>query len=431
MRRQAKGGIDTGLLMQDLAELAQFGAQPGGGITRPAYSDAYRAAQDWLVARMAEAGLAVRVDGAGNIIGRLGPATGPAVVCGSHIDTVPDGGAYDGALGVLAGVAVARVLAARGDSLPMAFEVIAFSDEEGAYLGEAGARAMTGSLDMDEVLNARSADGTPMVEAIGAFGLDPMGLAGASRPAADFHAYLELHIEQGPVLDAAGLDIGVVESIVGLHTSELTFAGQASHAGTTPAPMRRDAFRAAAEAVAACFERVESCFPPEARLTFGRAEVLPGATNVVPARVVLSREIRAGSEALIASVVEETGEIAKGIAETHGVGLTLRTVSREAPAAMSETLVKVIETECRRAKVRFRRMPSGAGHDAQILAQHCPTAMIFVPSRDGISHNPDEHTDPAQIETGAKVLLATILQLMEDERAARAQDTAEGDIGLA
>lgn len=431
MKPQAKEAIDARQLMQDLAALARFGAGPGGGLTRPAYGEAYRQAQDWLVTQMKAAGLATRIDGAGNIIGRLGPQTGPAIVCGSHIDTVPDGGAFDGALGVLAGVAAARVLSARVGILPLAFEVIAFSDEEGAYLGEAGARAMTNTLDIDEVLNARSADGKAMVEAIAAFGLDTMGFAGAARPAADFQAYLELHIEQGPVLEAEGLDIGVVESIVGLHTSELTFHGQASHAGTTPAPMRRDAFRAAAEAVAACFERVETCFPPEARLTFGRAEVQPGASNVVPARVVLSREIRAGSEALIESVVEETSEIAKGVAESHAVGLAFRMVSREAPAAMSETLVNLVETVCKRSKVRFRRMTSGAGHDAQILAQHCPTAMIFVPSRDGISHNPDEHTDPAQIETGANVLLATILQLMENAQGAPAPRTADSEAGLA
>lgn len=409
--------VQADLLMQDLQQLARFGALPEGGITRPAYSQTLRQAQDWLRGRMVQAGLATRVDAAGNIIGRLGPDSGPAIACGSHIDTVPQGGAYDGALGVLAGLAVARVLAPHAADLPLAFEVIAFADEEGFYYGETGARAMTGTLNIQQVLNSLGAQGPAMTQAVAAFGLNVQQFGQAARPATDFHAYLELHIEQGPVLEQGGQDIGVVEHIVGLHTSELTFTGSANHAGTTPAPLRRDALRAAAETVTACFERVETCFPPEARLTFGQMQVRPGASNVVPACVVVSREIRARSEALIESVLEETTEIAKSIAQSHDVDLSHRLLSREAPAAMADPLVGMIEAACQRAKIPYRRMSSGAGHDAQIMATHCPTGMIFVPSEGGISHNPAEHTAPAQIETGANILLATVLHLIEEARA--------------
>lgn len=412
MKKHANGVIDIDLLMSDLSALGRFGALATGGISRPAYSASFRHAQDWLLSQMAAIGMTARTDSAGNIIGRLGAADGPALVCGSHIDTVPEGGAYDGALGVLAGLAVARALAPQVKDLPAGFEVIAFSDEEGAYLSEAGARAMTGELTAEAILESRGRDGTAMAEAVEAFGLPVAGFTDAARPASDFLAYLELHIEQGPVLESLGMDIGVVENIVGLHTSELTFKGQANHAGTTPLHLRKDAFRAAAETVSACFERLENSFPPETRLTFGKIDLQPGATNVVPSSVALSCEIRAASEALIESVAEETAEIAKSIAAIHDVDLEIRLISREAPAVMSETMVAALEEVCKQEGRGFLRMDSGAGHDAQVMAHHCPTGMLLVPSRDGISHNPAEFTSPEQIEIGANLLLAAVHAIM-------------------
>nr|WP_290428709.1 Zn-dependent hydrolase [Defluviimonas salinarum] len=407
--------MEPDLLVSDLSELAKIGATDSGGITRPAYSAAYKQAQAWLIARMQAAGLVTRVDPAGNIIGRIGPEDAQVIACGSHIDTVPGGGAYDGALGVLAGLSVARALAQHQNKMALAFEVIAFSDEEGAYLSEAGARAMAGDLTAREIHENIGRDGRKMSDALVDFGLDPEEFAAARRPASDFAAYLELHIEQGPVLEAAAVDIGVVESITGIHTGELTFSGQANHAGTTPIRLRHDAFRAAAETVNACFDKVEKSFPDETRITFGKVDVGPGATNVVPAEVVLSCEIRAGSEALISSVAEETDEIARSIAEAHGVAVESRMISREAPAVMDGLIVQTIEASCKAANVKFVRMNSGAGHDAQIMAGFCPTGMIFVPSQGGISHNPAEYTSAEQIEAGARVLLATVRALLREE----------------
>lgn len=415
MSKLGFSALEPELLAADLQELATFGATGNGGIYRPAYSSAYGEAQVWLIAQMEKAGLRVHVDPAGNIIGRMGPEDAPAVACGSHIDTVPEGGAYDGALGVLSGVAVARALGPLRNHLPFAFEVIAFSDEEGAYLSEAGARAMTGDLQAREIEENCGRDGRRMTEALWGFGLTAEGFEKAVRPASDFVAYLELHIEQGPVLETEDLDIGVVEGIAGIHTSELIFTGEANHAGTTPINLRHDAFRAAAETVSACFQKVEGDFPAETRLTFGKIEMGPGAANVVPASVVLSREIRAGSEALIASVAEETDEIANSLAQAHGVAFEARLISRDAPAVMDDGIVQTIEAACKSTNARYTRMKSGAGHDAQIMTRHCPTGMIFVPSRAGISHNPAEYTSPDQIEVGARVLLATVRALMRDK----------------
>jgi N-carbamoyl-L-amino-acid hydrolase len=398
-------------LHSDLAALAQFGARPEGGVTRPVYSDAYAQACDWLEGRMQDAGMTTRRDAVGNVIGRLGPADAPAILCGSHIDTVPNGGRFDGALGVLAGLAVARRIGGSAP-LPYAFEVVAFADEEGAYLGELGARCMAGTMTHAELAQARNRDGKSLTGAMQAQGLNPDRFEDAQRDAKDLHAYLELHIEQGPVLEHARAAIGVVESIVGLHINEMQFEGEVNHAGTTPLDLRKDAFRAAAQTVATAFQKVETSFPPETRLTFGAVEVLPGAANVVPGHVRMTCEIRAASEAVISSVLEEVDEIAKAMARATDTTYRRRLLSRDAPAVMDPAIRGIISGVCETHDYPSVLMPSGAGHDAQVMASLCPTGMIFVPSRAGVSHSPREYTEPAQIDIGAQVLLETVRKMM-------------------
>lgn len=399
-------------LRADLMALANFGAIDKG-VDRPCYSPAYRAAADWLKERMRDAGLSVREDAAGNVIGHMGPVDGPAVVCGSHIDSVPAGGIYDGTLGVLAGVEVARCLGDHQAVLRNAYEVIAFADEEGAYLSELGARAMIGDMTVGELDACHGRSNKRVADAMNEYGLDASKIGMAARPHQDFSHYVELHIEQGPVLERSGSDIGVVTGIVGLHVSELTFTGTANHAGTTPIPLRRDAFRAAAEAMTEAYAQLESRFSSaKHRLTYGMAKVAPGVHNVVPASATLTQEIRAESEEDIDALYAMTREVASSVAGRHGVELTATLVSRDAPASMTPKVMDLIERCANEAGYKFERLPSGAGHDAQIMARVCDTAMIFIPSQAGISHNPDEYSTDEQIRRGTDVLLRTVNALV-------------------
>ncbi len=404
--------ITVARIRDDLLALARFGAV-GTGVDRPSFSSAYRNAVDWLGERMRAAGLAVREDAAGNLIGRLGPCEGPAVVSGSHIDSVPNGGIYDGTLGVLAALEVARSLDEGGVTLERAYEVIAFADEEGAYLGELGCRAMIGDLAFDALELLRGRDGQLLIDAMRVYGLDARRIGEAARPPTDFAAYVELHIEQGPVLEHRRVDIGVVTGIVGIQVSQLDFVGQANHAGTTPLPLRRDAFRAAAESVTQVFERLQAEFSPDRhRVTYGAAEVAPGAQNVVPARVRLTQEIRAETPAEIDALCAMTRAVSQDVAARRGVSVEVRQVSFDAPASMSDRMIKRVEGAAADSGYRSLRMPSGAGHDAQVMARVTDTGMIFIPSSDGVSHNPDESSTDDQIERGAEVLYRTIESLL-------------------
>lgn len=353
--------------------------------------------------------MAVRLDAAGNLIGRTGPDDAPAVLCGSHVDTVPNGGALDGALGVVAGIEVARRIRMHSDRLPMAFEVVAFADEEGAYLSLLGSRAMTGALLVPEVLGAKGRNGEMLATAMRGFGLCPEEIGVAKRLPDEIAAFFELHIEQGPILESEGIAVGVVESIVGLLSGTLTFIGEANHAGTTPLPLRRDAFRAAAQVATLAFGAVEKEFSEDVRLTFGALEVSPGASNVVPGRVVLTYEIRANSDATIDAVHARLIVIARDCAGRSDIGIEDHVTGRDPAAMMDPDLVEVLQDAARRLGYGSRRMSSGAGHDAQAMAAFCPSAMIFVPSIGGISHNPAEHTADRDVVRGATLLCRAVM----------------------
>lgn len=399
--------LNSARLTADLAVLARIGAVAGGGVDRPTYSKTYREAVDWLKARMSAAGLRMREDAAGNLIGRIGP-DGPALVCGSHIDSVPRGGAYDGTLGVLAALECARALKPEENQLALAFEVIAFADEEGAFLSLLGSRAMTGQAPEVEIAAAVGRDGRRLGDALAGYGLDPARIGDAARDCSEFAGYLELHIEQGPILEEEKVDIGIVSSTFGIRSHVRTLTGTARHAGTTPLARRHDALRAAAEAIADAFEMMSPGHLENARLTFGDLKVSPGASNVVPGLVRVVQEIRAVDTTTIDHIEAMLERVFREHARQHGVTLGYILSGDDVPVALSAIMSKRIEDACRAGGWSFRHMISGAGHDAQTFARICDTGMIFVPSRGGISHHPDEFTSPGQIKTGLDVLYRTI-----------------------
>jgi N-carbamoyl-L-amino-acid hydrolase len=406
--------IDLARLRGDIEELARIGRADSGGLMRAAFSPAFEEARAWLTKRMADTGLEVRGDAAGNVIGRLGTGS-QSVLSGSHIDAVPDGGPLDGALGVLAALECARAIAEAGLDLPRAFEAIAFADEEGRFIGCLGSRAMTGGLSADDVGAAADFEGNSLADALRSVGLDPERVGEAARPADEIAAYVELHIEQGPVLEHAGIPIGVVEAIVGLVQDDLCFQGEPDHAGTTPMDLRKDAFMGAAIYAGRARELVLAEGSEHARLTFGIVETKPQAANIVPYEARLRQEIRDVSPEVLDRLVNGTRSLAEEVAAEHRLDFSAEGVFRNEPARMAPEIQDVIRQASAGLGLSFQDMPSGAGHDAQLFAPLVPTGMIFVPSKGGRSHRPDEWTDWPALENGANVLLHTLVRLLRED----------------
>jgi N-carbamoyl-L-amino-acid hydrolase len=408
--RPADLRIDIGRLQRDIEALSSIGRDPAGGISRPAWSPAHEEARSWLLAQLRTAGLSARVDPAGNVFGGLGEGR-PVVLTGSHIDTVPRGGPLDGALGVLAGLECLRTLAASGAQLRRALEVAAFTDEEGRFYGFFGSRAMTGSL--DPVLAERLTDpnGLALPEAMRRAGFDLARAPDARRDPAEIAAYVELHIEQAPWLEVEKVPIGVVEGIVGIRRFRLTFVGQPDHAGTTPMDRRRDAFLTAAEYATKSRELVMRGGLGRAVTTIGVVDVRPGVPNIVPERAALLQELRDPDSAVLDRLASRTLQAARRVARRRGLVLEVEHLMRAEPVGLSSRIQTAIEGTAASLGLPTRRLPSGAGHDAQILAAVTDAGMIFVPSQGGRSHRPDEWTDWPAIERGANVLLGTLLHL--------------------
>ena len=402
--------IDLGRLRQDIEALAAIGRDPTGGISRPAWSPAHEEARAWLVGQLRAAGLTVRVDPAGNVFGRLGEGT-PLVLTGSHIDTVPRGGPLDGALGVLAGLECLRAVAASRVRPPRALEVAAFTDEEGRFYGFFGSRALTGSLDRNLAERLTDPSGLPLPEAMRRAGFDLVRAPEARRDPREIAAYVELHIEQGPWLEAEAVPIGIVEAIVGIRRLRLTFVGQPDHAGTTPMDRRRDAFFTAAEYATKSRELVVRGGQGRAVTTIGVVDVRPGVPNIVPERAALLQELRDSDPAVLERLAMRTLQTARRVARRRGLVLEVEHLMRAEPVRMSPRVQAAIEATAAGLGLPTRRMPSGAGHDAQVLAGATEAGMVFVPSQGGRSHRPDEWTDWPAIERGANVLLGTLLRL--------------------
>lgn len=401
--------VDQSRIEQHLARLAAFGTNPEGGVSRVAFSPADIAGRDYVMGLMRAAGLAVRIDAAGNIIGRregLGRDR-PPILTGSHIDSVPHGGNYDGAAGVIGAIECARVLQEHGVRTRHPLEVVVFPDEEG---GLVGSRAMAGDLSA-EALDLTGHSGLTIREGIKAIGGDPGSLQTAIRRKGDVAAFVELHIEQGSILDDEKTPIGVVEGIVGIQWWDVTIEGFANHAGTTPMNRRQDAMIAAAHLTLAV-NRVVTGVPGGQVGTVGRIRAEPGAPNVIPGRVVMSLELRDLSadtiRLLFLRIREEGARIARETGTTIGFApLDVTAV----PAPTDERVRRVIADSAHALGLAYKMMPSGAGHDAQDMARIAPTGMIFIPSVGGISHSPREFSRPQDIAGGADVLLQTILRI--------------------
>jgi N-carbamoyl-L-amino-acid hydrolase len=406
--------ISLARLRGHIEELSRFGRNPDGrGITRPCWSPSHEQARAWLLGKMKAAGLETWVDPAGNTFGRLaGAAPGPWVLTGSHIDTVPQGGQLDGALGVLAGLECLQTLAEAGVRPARPLVVAAWSDEEGRYSGLFGSRAFTGRLPKD-YLAGRAVDGDSLVDAMARAGFDARQAPRARCDPRELGAYVELHIEQGPHLDAAGIPIGVVEGIVGIRRYRLVFTGQADHAGTTPMAWRRDALLAAADYALRAREHVVRRGSGRSVTNFGRVDVSPGVSNIVPAEARLLQEIRELDARVLARLDRECRALAARVARARKIRLRLERVTVSEAVRCAPAVMRAVEASAAALRLPCRRMPSGAGHDAQNLAHVTPAGMLFIPSRGGRSHRPDEQSDPRAIERGANVLLGTLLRLAE------------------
>lgn len=401
--------IDVKRLEKHILELAEFGKNDDGGLDRVAYSEADIQGRKYLMSLMIDAGLDVQVDEAGNIIGhREGQNPEfPPIMFGSHSDTVPSGGKYDGALGVLGAIECARVLQENGIATRHPLEVVVFTDEEG---GLVGSRAMTGTLTPD-ALDVVSHSGKTVREGIRALGGDPENLSKVIRKKGDIRAFLEIHIEQGRILETKGIDIGVVEGIVGISWWNVTIEGFANHAGTTPMDMRQDAMLAAAHMVIAV-NRVVTSVPGRQVGTVGQLQAEPGAPNVIPALVVMSLELRDLSADKIQSLFGKIQEEAQRISKETDTKISFSGIDAMAvPAPTDLAIRKHIASSAERLSLSTLFMPSGAGHDAQDIAKIAPTGMIFIPSVGGISHSPKEFSRTEDMVNGVNVLLHTILRI--------------------
>ena len=402
--------VDFSRLRRDLDELGAIGRTPEGGVSRPSWSDADMQGRRWLLDRIAAAGLTPRVDAAGNILGRWQQG-GPAVLVGSHLDSVPNGGALDGALGVLAGLECLRRIKETGVPLRHPVELVAFTDEEGAFGGFFGSYAFTGCLEAKDIPDLTDSAGVRIIDAMARHGVDALQAPTANRSPEDIRAYVELHIEQGPTLVAKQVPIGVVDAIVGIRRFGITFRGRADHAGTTPMTDRRDALLGASDLIQQGRELVLAEGTPTSRLTVGVLQVKPGAANIIPAEVYLSYELREVSGAMLRTLADRSRALAADIATAWGLTVSIETVMDVEPVRLADEVQACIVSATEDLGIKHLRLPAMAGHDAQVVGRVAPAGMIFVPSKDGRSHSPLEFTADEDLERGANVLLLTLLKL--------------------
>ncbi|MBU9541833.1 Zn-dependent hydrolase [Burkholderia multivorans] len=402
--------LDGAVLLRQLRELGEIGADRElGGRTRIALTDDERAGRDRVVAWMRELDLDVRIDRIGNIFGTLhaGPAAAgrQPLMIGSHIDTVKNAGALDGCYGVLAGLAVARAFRDARIEPARPITVAAFTNEEGIrYQPDMmGSLVHAGGLSIDDALNTIGIDGTRLGDE-----LARIGYAGDLEPGAIVpHAYLELHIEQGPILEADNVRIGVVENLQGISWQQITVQGNANHAGTTPMHLRHDAGWVAA--AIATFLRELAVSSGTTLATIGMLRIEPNVINVIPRKAVLTVDLRDPDEQRLQQAEQRLADHLEQLAALEGVQISTERLARFEPVVFDAALVDAIEKAAARRGFSYRRMTSGAGHDAQMIARIAPAAMIFVPSRGGISHNAREHTDDSQLVDGARLLLDVVL----------------------
>lgn len=413
-RRPHDFRIELDRLKRDLHDLARIGRnEEDEGLYRMAFTDADMRGKGWLEERLRDAGFEPRRDGAANVWARLdasGAEDGGSIVIGSHLDTVPCAGTLDGSLGVLVGLECLRVLRESDLPLKRPVELVAFSDEEGRFGGMLGSQAVVGEVSPERLL-ARDLNGVTLREAMESQALDPRRILDSARTPRSIHRYLEVHIEQGPVLDREGISVGIVDEITGLFRWTVRLLGESNHAGTTPMQMRRDAFMGLADFAHEIPRILDENGTDRSRATIGKVQIIPGAPNTVPGQVECSLDVRDTAPEVLDELADALRKTLSAIARRRQLRFEFEELSRIEPVSCEPALVNYLENAARDLGLSYLRMPSGAAHDAQIMARLAPVGMIFVPSRDGISHSPAEWSSFNDIEAAANLALQALIRL--------------------
>ncbi|NIP73281.1 MAG: Zn-dependent hydrolase [Gammaproteobacteria bacterium] len=399
-------------LQRDIEELGAVGRCEDHGVYRMAFTEGDVAGRAWLQAKIREAGLGFYVDGAANIHARLGwDGERPSVMTGSHLDSVPGAGHLDGALGVVVGLECLRRLRELDRPLRLPLESISFSDEEGRFGGMLGSQAVSGRLTPEDIYNARDLEGNSLIEAMRGCGFNAMDALRARRAPESVHAFVELHIEQGPVLDRRGIPVGIVDAIAGLFKWEVRLLGGANHAGGTPMDMRKDAFQGLAELANEIPRILEENGSAHSVATIGRVELSPGAANVVPGRAEFSLEVRDTDPRVLQELADAFRKALSAIARRRDLMFEFEVLSEIPPIRCDPGILEIIQETSQALDAPSLVLSSGAAHDTQMMAGLARAGMIFVPSKDGRSHSPAEWTQWEDIETGANVTLNTLYRL--------------------
>ncbi|MBI3964402.1 MAG: Zn-dependent hydrolase [Chloroflexi bacterium] len=406
--------VNAARIAADLQQFGELGAT-GAGVTRLAYTPAERQAHDLMARRMRDAGLTVSVDAFGNSYG-LRPGTDPslpAIGFGSHLDTVPNGGRFDGAVGTLGALEVMRALQDAGVETRHPLLLVVFAAEEGARFGAPclGSKAITGILSERDLDRLKDANGVTLRSAIASVGLDPGALATVRWPPRYLAAFLEMHIEQARVLETEGKGVGLIDFVAGSTRFRLTLSGRADHSGATPMRLRQDALAAAAEIVLGLEALARDPRRRSTVATVGRLELSPNSITTVPARAVLGIDVRDVDSDRQREVARQAVDLARRVGERRRVGVEVELITDNSPVVLPVWLRQLLGEACHELDVEFRVMNSGAGHDAAYVSTQYPAAMIFVPSREGISHSPEEWTSVADVARGAEVMLRSVLHV--------------------
>ncbi|SDL66075.1 Zn-dependent hydrolase [Halarsenatibacter silvermanii] len=404
-------------IARDIEALAEFTATPGQGVTRFSLTEEDREAREYIKKKMREAGLEVREDQAGNVIGRRAgsgdqKAELPAVMLGSHFDSVRQGGRFDGTAGVVAALEVARVLEEQEITTDHPLEFVALIEEEGSRFGSGlyGSRAMTGRVAREELEESYDEQGISFAEALEDFGFPPEKVKEARRSPEEIAVFLELHNELGPLLEAEDKEVGIVDKIVGITHLNVSVTGSPDHAGTTPMDMRRDPLAA----VGHIFGRIEELALETGEgtvATVGNVDVSPGATNVIPGRVEFTVDIRSKNMEDVENISSELTEIMDGICQQNSLEYEIEEMISVEPTGMSGEIIDIMQDKAENADISCLTMDSGAGHDAMMMADIAKTGMIFVPSRDGQGHSPEEWTDMEDLAAGTELLFLTVTEI--------------------
>lgn len=404
--------INRERLQSDIETLAEIGRQEDYGIYRMAFSDGDMQGRKWFKDRVEEAGLEFYQDGAANLHARYNwDDQHPSVMMGSHLDTVPGAGHLDGALGVIVALECLRCIKEEKLETRYPLEAIAFSDEEGRFGGMFGSQAIAGKLTPEKIFNAVDLDGIKLTDAMQAVGLNAMDALHARRNPDSLHAFLELHIEQGPLLDKRSISVGNVDAIAGLFKWEVSLIGTPNHAGTTPMDMRKDAFMGLSEFASQVQRILDENGSSRSVATIGRVSISPGAANVIPGNVEFSLEARDTNPDVLNDIAQAFRKSLSAIARKRDLMFEYKVLSEIEPVKSDTGIVETIENTCKSLKIPCLQMASGAAHDTQIMASITRAGMVFVPSKDGRSHSIAEWTDMDDIEKGANVALNTLYRI--------------------